>query len=106
MQWTKITSIEAGDRGPGKYDILRLAMYRSGNRYRATAEEEYGQSQGGALHPDGSRTTEGRGDSAEGAVGIIRADVTMWQAEDAARMHEWRTALRQLVYATEDAETE
>jgi len=102
-KWELVTKVQVGDEGlPGSpYHMVRLKLWRRGERWRVTAKEDWGSNQG-CLESHGSNKTEGRGDTFMEAIETVREDVLAWAEDDEGQRAELRTALRTLAYQAED----
>ena len=103
--WIEISTASAGNEGcPGdQYHITEATLSQRGDRWRCVVEDEWGSNQG-CRQPNGSRETEGRGDSPDEAVEACRKDVMSWGEGYGEYRTELATMLRKLMYAAEDAE--
>ena len=106
-KWELIAELTAGNEGtPGsQYRICEFHLYRRGERWRATAEEDWGSNQG-YRQSNGRNETEGRAGSPEDAIGVMQRDVLAWAGDNTQWRAELATAMRQLAYAVEEAAEE
>lgn len=110
-KWETIAKEETGSMGtPGdQYSVTLFALgrHRSDDnqpyRWRVIVCADWGSNQG-YRQSDGTRETEGRGESPEEACEAVRKDVFAWCENDEKARAEYATALRNLCYAVEDAE--